>query len=178
LENRLYYSYPTLAQVGYLHWDGCPSDASGGLTGNCSDGQAHIFVQWTDNAGIYSTLYYFGATSGTETIEVKRVNSSYFNFFWNGSSYSSASVSWGPDSEVTKTEVHDYSSPSAGSQTVGDTGTNVSVSGAYYVDQNSVTHNTNYSYGSKSNPTFLNSTAYQALSSSDASDFNVWDSRC
>jgi hypothetical protein len=177
LENRLYYPYITLAQVGYLHWYGCQSGISGS-GGTCSDGKAHVFVEWTDNAGTYSPVYYFGTPSTVEDFEVQRVNQNSFKFYWNEGTYTSGTASWGPDSEVAKTEVHDYTASSSGSHGVGDTSNTVSVSGVTYLGSDNNNHYANFAYGSKSNPSFLQSTAYQALSSSDSSDFNVWDSRC
>ena len=178
LENTQYYSYATIAQVGWVHWYGCQSIYHGS-NGSCSDGNEHVFVEWTDNAGNYSPIYYFGVPSSSERYEVKRVSGNHFTFYWNEGSYTSANpITWGPDTDVAVNEVHDFIAPGQGSHAAGDTTTHEAVQNVDYTDQNGYTYFANFKYGSSSNPSYLGSTDYQALNSDSQNSFELWDSRC
>jgi hypothetical protein len=101
-----------IAQIGWVHWYNCSAGQFFGSNGCNSDGLEHVFVQWTTNAGTYSSIYYYNQPTGTETYIVYRASCSGCNdaytFYWKeGNAIPPTSVNWGPAGGEYFTEVHD-----------------------------------------------------------------------
>lgn len=175
LDNRTYSGCNAgcFAQVGWLHWYGCQSGLSGS-NGTCSDGNEHVFVEWTDNSGVAQTIFYYNVPSGSETYTVIRdQNLGTYTFHWNeGAIAGPRTVNFGPSGIQNLEEVHDQDSGccAAGSQFGGDYANQVAFTnvtwwdgqGTAFVPQMSPLHNGSGDVGTLT----------------PGSNFHVWDSRC